>query len=429
MKKRERVFFFTQGCRLNQAETALLEGQFKTHGFDVVKTTESADIVIINTCTVTEKGDADTRHLVNRIARKNPASRIALVGCQAQVHKETLLKLPNVKWVIGNAHKMKLAATIQDSSSSPVVIAPKMDKTPFTIDSPPGKDLHHTRANLKIQDGCDFYCSFCVIPFARGPARSRVFDDIIKEAEALARFGHKEVVLTGVNIGTYHYQGNTLVDIVRALEQLNGIHRIRISSIEPTTIPENLIDIMSQNGKLCRYLHIPLQSGSHTVLQRMSRKYSRKEYETFTLDIARKIPNIALGTDVIVGFPGETDKEFQETVECLNCLPLAYFHVFSYSERKYARSKKITPKITAEVIKKRSALLRELSDKKRKLYWKTFLGETVPVLFEQKKNGVWTGLTEHYIRVFVKSDALLENLLLPVRLVAIREKGMEGILE
>ncbi len=399
-----RVSFFTQGCRLNQAETALLEQSFSKEGFEIVDFQSPADVVVVNTCTVTENGDSDTRRLVNKINRINPDSRIALIGCQAQILKDQLLQLPNVEWVVGTAQKMRLAYLL----AQPGVFVEKIKPEAFTIEES-GIDRHHTRANLKIQDGCDFYCSFCVIPFARGPARSRVFDDILREARELVAAGHKELVLTGVNIGTYANDGRSFMDIIFELEKIEGLERIRISSIEPTTIPKELIEHMRVSKKLCHYLHIPLQSGNDTILSAMSRKYSLQEFDKFIQMAHEAIHDICIGTDVIVGFPGESDELFEKTLSYLREAPIHYFHVFSYSERKFARSKKIEGKVDEKNIARRSQILRELSQRKRRLFTERFVGKTVRVLFEQKKKGKWTGVTDQFVRVNVESDDDLVN--------------------
>jgi len=423
-----RVSFYTFGCRLNQAETAIISQSFREKGFEVVDFKEPADVVVVNTCTVTENGDSDTRRLVNRITRINPGAKIALVGCQAQVQREQLLQLPNVYWIIGNARKLEFADILQEGiSDTPRVITPVIQRDSFTIPVA-GIDARHTRANLKIQDGCDFFCSFCEIPYARGRARSREFADILQEARTLVAAGHHELVLTGINIGTYHYQGKTIADVLEALEQIDGLWRIRISSIEPTTIPDKIIARMSGNGKLCRHLHIPLQSGNNQILQRMRRKYSVEEFADYIHFVYKNVPEICLGTDVIVGFPGETDAYFEETYELLRELPLAYFHVFSYSDRGHSRSSRYPDKVSRETIDKRSQRLRELSQRKRRLYFEQFIGKNVTVLFEQQKNGYWVGLTDNYIRVKVRSEKNLHNQLLPVLLETIDKQTMIGTL-
>ena len=424
-----RISFCTIGCRLNQAETAVLQRSFEEQGYQVVNFTEPAEVVVVNTCTVTENGDADTRKLINKIIRIHPTARIALLGCQAQIEREALLEMPNVFWVVGNSQKMEFARILQNSLNDfqPQVITPVIARESFTHPAA-GIDRQHTRANLKIQDGCDSFCSFCVIPYARGRARSRVFQDILQEAGELAAAGHREVILTGINIGSYFYENKSLLDVIAALENIDGIDRIRISSVEPSTIPFAIIDRMQHGSALCRHLHIPLQSGSDAVLKSMHRKYSAREYADFIYTVHDQLPEICLGTDVIVGFPGESDDHFEETRQLLFNLPLAYFHVFSYSERPLARSRKLAPKVPQEIIEQRSKILREMSTYKRQQYLENKIGTIQPVLFEQFKNGCWSGLTDTYVRVKVKSNEDLHNQILLVRILEIDKNGVIGTL-
>ncbi|OPX34517.1 tRNA (N(6)-L-threonylcarbamoyladenosine(37)-C(2))-methylthiotransferase MtaB [candidate division KSB1 bacterium 4484_188] len=424
------VSFYTLGCRLNQAETATLQTTFERNGYRVVDFKAPAEVVVVNTCTVTENGDSDTRKIVNRIRRMNPEAQVALVGCQAQIQREKLLTLPNVRWVVGNARKMDLANIVNETSGdqAPQVITPVIPRSTFT--SPvAGIDRDHTRANLKIQDGCDFFCSFCVIPFARGRARSRLFPDLLSEAKQLIAAGHREIVLTGINLGTYRDGNKTLPDVIDALEKLPGLERVRISSIEPTTIPTRLIRRAGENSNLCRHFHIPLQSGSDKILQAMNRRYSVAEFSDFIRQVNDAVPGVCQGTDVMVGFPGETDVHFDQTYSLLSELPLAYFHVFSYSERPWVKSRKLEPKVVPEIIERRSHILRELSARKRYQYLQAHVGTVETVLFEQQKNGYWNGLTDTYIRVKVKTEGNLKNRLLPVRLVEADNQAMIGTLQ
>ena len=423
------VSFYTLGCRLNQAETALIQRGFEREGYHVVGFDQPADIVVINTCTVTENGDADTRRLVNKINRMNAEAQIALVGCQAQIQQEKLLEMSGVRWVVGNAVKMDLAEMLHVfDDGPPQVIAPVIKKGSFKIPFA-GIDPHHTRANLKIQDGCDFFCSFCEIPYARGRARSREFDDLVREARELVAAGHQELVLTGINVGTYRFADKNIADVITALEEIVGLLRIRITSIEPTTVPGAILDRMAAQRKLCRFLHIPLQSGSDEVLQKMNRRYTAKEFIDFLRLTVDKVPGVCLGTDVIVGFPGETAANFADTYELLRELPFTYFHVFGYSDRKIARSRKSADKVPKEEIEKRSLRLRDLSARKRRTYFERFLGRTEWVLFEQKKKDFWTGLTDTYIRVKAKSDRDLHNQFLPVRLEKIDNQSVIGMIQ
>ncbi len=425
------ISFYTLGCRLNQSETAVIERTFEHDGYKVVDFEEPADIVVINTCTVTENGDNDTRRLVQKINRLNPQARVALIGCQAQIQKEKLTRWPNVRWVIGNAVKMDLKSIIENDVGAtrrvaPTIMTPTIPRKPFTIPTA-GLDRHHTRANIKIQDGCDFFCSFCEIPYARGRARGRVFEDILLEANALVSAGHKELIITGINVGTYSYEGYSLLHVVEALEKIQGLERVRISSIEPTTIPRELIGKMGQPSKLCRHLHVPLQSASNEILKLMKRKYTLEEFDEFIHLAYSSVPQICLGTDVIVGFPGETEELFQQTYEYLKNSPLHYFHVFSYSKRMLAKSRGTACRApTANEIQRRSAILRNLSQRKRHLFYESFLGSRQKVIFEQKKDGLWPGLTDHYVRVKVKSEQFLSKQLLNIQLEKIEGQTVIG---
>ena len=423
---KERISFYTLGCRLNQAETAIMQKSMEQAGFRTVDFGDASDIVVINTCTVTENSDADTRRVVNKIQRINDKAKIALVGCQAQVQGQKLADLPGVKWVIGNALKMDLATLLSaDYDGETQVLTPVIKKGSFTIPFA-AVDENRTRANLKIQDGCDFFCSFCEIPFARGRARSREFEDILREARQLAAAGHQEVVLTGINVGTFSYEDKTICDVIASLEKISDLKRIRISSIEPTTIPGQLLDKIAERQKLCRYLHIPVQSGNDEILQNMNRKYSVAEFSDFIQKAHAKIENVCIGTDVIVGFPGETDTHFTDSYDTLRELPFTYFHVFSYSDRDHNKSRKYGNKVDKQTIDMRSKRMRDLSARKRRVYFERNIGGIESVLFEQKKNSYWTGLTDTYIRVKAKSELDIANQILPVRLEAVDQQTIIG---
>ncbi len=402
-----------------------MQNAMEADGYQVVDAMQPADLVVINTCTVTAGGDAETRRLVHKINRHNPLVRIALVGCQAQIQKEQLAALPNVRWVVGNQRKMDLARVIAEhpDPDPAAVIAPTIKRAPFTMPTA-GMDRQHTRASIKIQDGCDFFCSFCEIPYARGRARSRIFEDLVLEARALVAAGHKELIVTGINIGTYENEGKTLLDVVWALERLEGLARIRISSIEPTTIPQPLLERMGQ-GKLCRYLHIPVQSAHNDVLYKMKRKYSIEEFNAFIHAAVRKVPGLCIGTDVIVGFPGETEAHFESTVDILTEAPVHYLHVFSYSPRQLAQSR-LQKTLPANIISRRSQILRELSRRKRRMFYESLLGTIQPVLCEEHSQGFWTGWTDNYARIRIKSEAALHRVLVPVRLVKAEDQCIIG---
>tara|TARA_Y100000389_G_scaffold204504_1_gene257480 strand:+ start:1225 stop:2547 length:1323 start_codon:yes stop_codon:yes gene_type:complete len=400
-----RVAFYSQGCRLNHSEIATLNQQFSRAGYTCVPLEQVPDIVVINTCTVTENGDRDTRRLVHRIVRQSGDVKIALIGCQSQILKDKLTDLPAVQWVIGNADKMRLVSIIQttvtEGFGAPVVIVPAIPEASFSVPIT-NRDQHHVRANIKVQDGCNFYCSFCIIPFARGPARSRVFSNLLAEAHQLVMHGHYELVLTGINMGTYSDSGHTLVAVLDAMEKIPGLCRIRLSSIEPTTIDDRIFSrLIDTNSKVCRYAHIPVQSGCDATLKRMRRKYSMASYRHQIEKIMQWNPDVCIGTDVIVGFPGESEAEFMETYSNLEQLPLAYFHVFPYSERQMAHSRKFENPVAQPVIQARAKRLRILSAQKKAAYCKRYVGQSMGVLIEQKKEYGWLGHTDNFISVCV----------------------------
>lgn len=416
-----KISFHTLGCRLNQSETAVVRRTFDAANYQAVQFNEPADIAVINTCTVTENGDADTRRLVNKAKRINPNVRIALIGCQAQVQKERLTALPNVRWVVGNGRKMDIKKIVEAvESPDPQVITPTIDRNSFTVPMA-GIDPTHTRANLKIQDGCDFFCSFCEIPYARGRARSREFNDILKEANELVEAGYQEIVLTGINIGTYGYQNYQFLDVIDALEQIDGLKRIRISSIEPTTIGKSIFKRMTTKSKLCRYLHIPLQCGDDEILLKMKRKYTTEEFKNFINEAKATVDGICIGTDMIVGFPAEEERHFENSLNAVREWPIDYAHVFSYSRRYMAKSQHFTDSNEASIIAERSRKLREMSQRKRDSFYQKFVGQLANVLFEQKKNGFWLGLAEQYIKVKLKSPKNLSNQFKQVHLSALEK--------
>ncbi|MGC6368080.1 MAG: tRNA (N(6)-L-threonylcarbamoyladenosine(37)-C(2))-methylthiotransferase MtaB [Candidatus Marinamargulisbacteria bacterium] len=423
MNTKNTVSFLSQGCRLNHSETAGLINEFKAKGFADVGLDDDPNIVVINTCTVTENGDKDTRRLVRKINEQCSSPRIALIGCQAQIKKNHLMDLKNVEWVIGNETKDQTARIILENNTG--VHAPKFEQKSFFQDYS-SFDPKHTRVNLKIQDGCDFYCSFCIIPFARGPARSRDFNNIIDDAKGLINLGVKELVLTGINLGTYQFGAFNFYDLLESLLQLNPGTRIRISSIEPTTIDNRLIQLWQKYSNFCRYLHLPIQSATDEVLKLMRRKYSLNEYLDYINDVRQTLPDMCIGTDVIVGFPGETAALFKSTKATLSRAPIDYFHVFSYSERSMAHSRKFENQNPPAEIKARSLALRGLHKIKWADFMRSKIGDVHHVLFEQIKQDQWVGTTEHFIKVFVKSDDNLKNKSLRVKLNAMTERGIEG---
>ncbi|MFQ5648705.1 MAG: tRNA (N(6)-L-threonylcarbamoyladenosine(37)-C(2))-methylthiotransferase MtaB [bacterium] len=424
--KKYRASFYTLGCRLNQAETSLISNTFKEKGYEIVAYGEPTDVCVINTCTVTEQADAKCRQLVRQVLKRSPDAFVAVVGCYAQMDSGILAEIDGVDLIVGTEEKLQVSSFVDvpHKLPEPIVRNRKIRSTPFTISSV-GNYEHATRANLKVQDGCDFMCTFCIIPFARGRARSRTFRDIQREARQLVERGHKELVLSGVNIGTYEFEGKTLLDVIKMLERIEGLVRIRISSIEPTTIPDALVNHMAESEKLCHHFHIPVQHGDDAVLQKMRRLYTVGEYVEFLERVQKRIPDVCLGTDVMVGFPGEGVAEFETTHQLLRDLPFAYFHVFSFSERGGTPAVRMADKVEARVKKERSQALRMLSNQKRREFMQGQIGRSVRVLMEERyEDGLYQGFTDNYIKVAVQTERDLENQMVEVELRQVSEQPL-----
>jgi threonylcarbamoyladenosine tRNA methylthiotransferase MtaB len=428
---RKRASIHTLGCRLNQAESVLLAEKLAAAGFDLVPFGEPADVGIIHTCTVTREADAKSRKLIRQFVRANPHAQTAVIGCYAQMNAAALAELGGVDLIIGNQRKLDLLGFLgEDKRDQPLVVQDRFDRQDFRIEAACVSPLRREfaqRANLKIQDGCDFMCSFCIIPFARGRVRSRELDDLMDEARALANAGAKELVLTGINLGTYAHRGQNVLDVVHRLNEIPGVARIRIGSIEPTTIPEGLFEAMNDPGHaLVPYLHIPMQSGSNRVLERMRRRYTREEYLDFVEQAQARVPGIGIGGDIMVGFPGETGEDFEDTVDVLRRSPLFYAHVFKYSERPGTPAARMADPVDPNTANLRSARLRRLGAVKRRRFHERHLGRTVEVLFEEQEDGLWTGYTGNYIRVGTSSRRDLTNQLVPVTLESTQGERMLG---
>ena len=407
-----RASFHTLGCRLNQAETASISATFVNRGYHVVDYGADTDVCVINTCSVTEGAEAKCRQAVRTVLRRSPNAYVVVTGCYAQVGKEALRGINGLDLIVGTAHKMQvvdLIDTPQKEAEPRVVHSTKIARDDFSLDVIGNYSDH-------------FACAFCIIPFSRGGARSRTFPDILREARGLVERGHREIVLTGVNIGTYTSDGYDLLHVIEALEDVDGLERIRISSIEPTTIPDGLVDWMATSPKLCPYLHVPLQSGDDGVLQRMKRRYTRADFAAFIERVAAHVPDVCLGTDAMVGFPGEDEAAFANTRLLLADLPLAYCHVFSYSERPHTYAQRYTDPVPPADIQARSRILRELSARKKAAFYRGSMGSTVRVLFERLENsGLYTGFSDNYLKVGVEASEDLSN-----RMAMVRLHGMNG---
>ena len=424
-----RASVFTLGCRLNQSESQHLRDRLERSGYSLVPFGAKADLGIINTCTVTRTADAKCRQVIRQFVRRNPNAFTAVVGCYSQMDAAALAEIPGVDLIVGNQEKMNvLSYAGLGKNPRPLIIRDRIERSDFSI-------VYHgdrpftRRANLKIQDGCDFVCSFCIIPFARGRSRSRDFLNLVEEARNLEARGVKELVLTGVNLGTYCNSGFSIVDVVDQLNLLPGIERIRISSIEPTTIPWELCHRMRDRGHaLLPYLHIPLQSGSDRILKLMRRRYRMRDITQFIENVHDSVPNLCIGTDLMVGFPGETAADFGDTCSAFLELPFAYCHVFPYSERAGTTAARRSDHIPVTERSRRSAMLRRLSAQKRHDFYLAHVGKTMEVLFEDCSAQRWPGYTGNYIRVVCQSSADLTNRRGRVKLEGVGADIMQGTL-
>ncbi len=429
---KKRASLYTLGCRLNQAETALIAEQLQAAGYALVPFDEPADLGIVNTCTVTHEADVKSRKAIKSFIRRNPHAFTAVIGCYSQLGYKALATIEGVDLIVGNQEKLNvLDYVVHGKTGTPLIVRDRLDRDEFTIETS-GEGALTKRTNLKIQDGCDFMCSFCVIPFARGRARSRDFQDLITEARRLAGRGVKEIVLTGINVGTYFHLGRTIVDVVEALSTIPGIARIRISSIEPTTVPKALLDLMADpSSPLVPHLHIPVQSGSNQMLERMKRRYTREQFCDFVERATGRVPNLCVGTDILVGAPGETETDFTQTLDLLENSPIAYAHVFKYSDRKNTAASRMPDKVDPRTQTARSVAVRRLSARKRAAFLHRYLGRTLEVLFEEEEGGYWWGYTGNYIRVAARCNGKrgrdsLENTLKPVQLQEVCGDFMVG---
>lgn len=427
-----RASLLTHGCRLNQTETNLIREQLESRGFQVVPFGEEAELGIINTCTVTREAEAKCRQSIRGFIRRNPTAFTAVIGCYSQMGANEIAGIDGVDLIVGNQDKMAvLDYAEQGKFERPLILRDRIQGDEFTM-SFAGELPSTQRANLKVQDGCDFMCAFCIIPFARGRARPRALDNLLEEAQQLAESGVKELVITGVNIGTYSIEkagrAITILEVVDALNAIPGIERIRISSIEPTTIPSELIDRMAAPGHaVLPYLHIPLQSGTDAILEIMRRRYCVSEFLDFITDAAARVPNLCIGTDIMVGHSGETDALFEETYRVFLESPLHYCHVFPYSERPGTLATKRADHVPMEERRRRSARLRRLSEMKRHDFYSSFLGKQRPVLWEHSPEyNVWTGLTDNYIRVMTRSERNLLNTITQAEITNIQADTAEA---
>lgn len=425
----KRVSFHTLGCKLNYAETASLERQFVDRGFTIVPFNEHSDVCVVNTCSVTERADRECRQLVRRALRTSPDAFVAVLGCYAQLQPEEIASIEGVDVVLGASEKFDLftyAESFQKFDAPKIFVSPIGNAVDFGPAYSGGVD-DRTRAFLKVQDGCDFNCSFCTIPLARGTSRSLSLDDCLLQAQQLINDGYKEIVLTGVNVGDYGKRDDeSLCNLLRRLESIDGLERIRVSSIEPNLLSRELLDFWIESKKVCNHFHLPLQSGSDDILRKMRRRYSTSEYKDLVYAIREKCPNAVIGVDVIVGFPGETEAQFKKTYDYLLELPASYLHVFTYSERPNTPSLELSGRVESRIRFRHSDMLRILGQQKKQSFYQSQIGTTHSLLIEGSiESNMLSGYTENYVRVFVPYHPSIENAIVRVRL---NERSAEGCL-
>ena len=431
MSERKKVAFYTLGCKLNFSETSTIARNLQDEGFDRVDFEEVADMYVINTCSVTENADKQFKQVVRKAMKLNDKAFVAAVGCYAQLKPEELAAVDGVDLVLGATEKFKLVDYVNDLSKNDFgeVHSCEIAEADFYVGSYSIGD--RTRAFLKVQDGCDYKCTYCTIPLARGISRSDALENVLKNAKEISEQNIKEIVLTGVNIGDYgkgefgnKKHEHTFLDLVQALDQVDGIERVRISSIEPNLLKNKTIDFVSKSSTFVPHFHIPLQSGSNDILKLMKRRYLREVYIDRVTQIKEVMPHACIGVDVIVGFPGETDEHFLETYHFLNELPISYLHVFTYSERDNTEAAAMEGVVPANVRAKRSKMLRGLSVKKRRAFYESQLGMERTVLFEvENKEGYIHGFTENYVKVKAPWNPELANTLHKIQLTQIDEDG------
>ncbi|MBA4317151.1 MAG: tRNA (N(6)-L-threonylcarbamoyladenosine(37)-C(2))-methylthiotransferase MtaB [Flavobacterium sp.] len=431
MENRKKVAFYTLGCKLNFSETSTIARNFQDEGFDRVDFEEVADMYVINTCSVTENADKQFKQVVRKAMKLNNKAFVAAIGCYAQLKPEELANVDGVDLVLGATEKFKITDYINDLSKNDFgeVHSCEIEEADFYVGSYSIGD--RTRAFLKVQDGCDYKCTYCTIPLARGISRSDELENVLKNAKEISEQGIKEIVLTGVNIGDYgkgefgnKKHEHTFLELVQELDKVEGIERLRISSIEPNLLKNETIEFVSKSRTFVPHFHIPLQSGSNEILKLMKRRYLREIYTERVNKIREVMPDACIGVDVIVGFPGETDEHFLETYHFLNDMDISYLHVFTYSERDNTEAAEMNGIVPANVRAKRSKMLRGLSVKKRRAFYESQIGTNRTVLFEtENKEGYIHGFTENYVRVKTPWNPELANTLQEINLTKIDEDG------
>ena len=426
----KRIAFHTLGCKLNFSETATISRDFIRHGFEKVDYRDKADFYVLNTCSVTDNANKEARKLIRQAKRRNPDSSVAVIGCYAQLKPNEISEIDGVDIVLGAEEKFNLLDHLDaiDLKGKVKVIQSEIDHVHTFI--PSYSTGERTRSFLKIQDGCDYSCSFCTVPLARGENRSDSIANTMKKARELAETNTKEIVLTGVNIGDFGKGSKeTFYALIQQLDTLERIDRIRISSVEPNLLTNQIIEFCAQSEKFMPHFHVPLQSGSNKILKKMKRRYDREYYEDRVKRIKSNVPDACIGADVIVGFPGETEGDFFETYNFLNELNISYLHVFTYSERSNTGAVEMGERVSKETKADRSKMLHILSDKKQRYFHDQFINKNRPVLFENMKNGKIVGHTDNYIKVQVEGGTNLVNTIQSVMMKENHTSLVSGVLD
>jgi len=428
-----RVAFHTIGCKLNQYETEAIREQFEARGYTVVDFREPADVYVVNSCTVTKKADGDARRLLRNAKRRSPSALVVATGCYAQTDADALAAMPEVDLVLGNQEKGRAADLVAAGRDAGAVHVGDILECHAFGAADVQSFAEHTRAFLKIQDGCDSCCAYCKVPLARGPNRSRPFADALAQVRRLCDAGHREIVLIGVHLGTYGRDldpPRSLPELLTAILAEDRPDRLRLSSVEPLEFTDGLTDVLARHaGRLCRHLHIPLQSGCDRTLARMNRRYTAAQYSDLVHRLADRIPGIAIGADVLVGFPGEADDDFTETLRLCETLPLAYLHVFSYSVREGTAAATMPGHVRPDIVKTRCRALIELSKRRRESFLGTLVGTTQRVLLEQAQDDVVEGLTDTYARVYLPVGSARPNTLVSARITGVEGEVCRGAIE
>lgn len=418
----EKTFsILTLGCKVNQYESEAMSELFESRGYRQVENDDFSDVYIVNTCTVTNLSDRKSRQFIRKSKKNNPNSVVAVVGCYSQVSPEEVKSIEGVDVVVGTTERNRIVDLIEESkkNNEKINIVKELKNVREFANTTNFDSNNRTRAYMKVQDGCNRFCTYCIIPFARGPIRSRTIEDSVREARTLADRGFKEIVLTGIHIGSFGMDlgDMRLIDLIEAIAEVDGIERIRLSSVEPIIITDDFMERAVKTGKLCDHFHLSLQSGSNNILKAMNRRYTREDYIEKANIIRKYMPHAGLTTDIIVGFPGESQEDFEDSMKIVKEVGFSRIHVFKYSKRKNTKAAVMKNQIDGNVKKERSEKLIALGEEYQEIFERENMKTTQSVLFEEKHDGVYYGYTTNYIRVKAKSEEDLTNKIKKVKIL------------